>query len=124
MTEREKIIKIIAPYVSAYGEDEAIANALIAAGDDMSDIRSLADNVMLSVIAHKAEVSSMEQRAKDAEHRAEVAERALHNCCFNMIYAPFGVVVRPTVDELYKAHLERAKKELQEERKDEQSIAD
>lgn len=33
MTEREKIIKIIAPYVlSAYGEDEAIADALIAAG--------------------------------------------------------------------------------------------
>lgn len=32
MTEREKIIKIIAPYVAAYGEDEAIADALIAAG--------------------------------------------------------------------------------------------
>lgn len=32
MTEREKIIKIIAPYVSAYGEDEAIVDALLAAG--------------------------------------------------------------------------------------------
>ena len=32
MTDREKIIEVIAPYVSAYGEDEAIANALIAAG--------------------------------------------------------------------------------------------
>ena len=32
MDEREKIIEIIAPHVSAYGEDEAIADALIAAG--------------------------------------------------------------------------------------------
>ena len=32
MDEREKIIEIIAPFISAYGEDEAIANALIAAG--------------------------------------------------------------------------------------------
>lgn len=55
-----------------------MADALIAAGiRDMSDIRALADNVMLSVIAHKAEVSSMEQRAKEAELRAEVAESEL-----------------------------------------------
>lgn len=32
MTEREKIIEIIAPFVSAYGEDEALADALIDAG--------------------------------------------------------------------------------------------
>ena len=32
MDEREKIIEIIAPFVSAYGADEAIADALIAAG--------------------------------------------------------------------------------------------
>lgn len=32
MTDREKIIEIIAPFISAYGEDEAIADALIAAG--------------------------------------------------------------------------------------------
>ena len=32
MTDKEKIIEIIAPYVSAYGDDEAIANAIIAAG--------------------------------------------------------------------------------------------
>lgn len=44
---REKIKKIIAPYVSAYGDDERIANALIAAG--IGDV-------------------------KEAEHRAEVAE--------------------------------------------------
>lgn len=56
---------------------DKLADALIAAWiRDMSEIRSLADNVMLSVIVHKAEVSSMEQRAKEAEHRAEVAEKA------------------------------------------------
>lgn len=32
MTDKEKIIEIIAPYVSAYGDDEAIADAIIAAG--------------------------------------------------------------------------------------------
>lgn len=32
VTDKEKIIEIIAPYVSSYGDDEAIANAIIAAG--------------------------------------------------------------------------------------------
>ena len=30
MTDRDKIIEIIAPFISAYGEDEAIADALLA----------------------------------------------------------------------------------------------
>lgn len=51
---KKKICDIIAPYVSAYGDDEAIADDLIAAG--------IGD-------------------AKEAEHRAEVAERALYNAC-------------------------------------------
>lgn len=39
MTEREKIIKVIAPFVSAYGEDEVIADALIEAGyGDISNL--------------------------------------------------------------------------------------
>lgn len=107
---KKKICEIIAPYVSAWGEDERIADALIAAGiRDMSDIRSLADNVMLSVIAHKAEVSSMEQRAKEAEHRAEVAERALK------IATELGELCAPVED-----YIKQAEKELAEERKDEQ----
>lgn len=32
MDDKEKIISIIAPYVSAFGEDAAIADELIAAG--------------------------------------------------------------------------------------------
>ena len=47
---KKKICDIIAPYVSAYGDDERIADALIAAG--IGDV-------------------------KEAEHRAEVAEREL-----------------------------------------------
>lgn len=121
---KKKIVEIIinaiwkdaeADYDST-DETEAcsIADALIAAGiRDMSEIRSLADNVMLSVIAHKAEVSSMEQRAKEAEaeanryemlykmqsrdmalaerkayeseHRAAVAERALKRFSENIV---------------------------------------
>ena len=41
MTDREKIIEIIAPFVSAYGEDKAIADALIETG--IGDVKSLTD---------------------------------------------------------------------------------
>lgn len=55
MTEREKIIKIIAPYVSSYGEDEAIADALI-----------------------EAEIGD----TKETERRTKVAERAVYNMAY------------------------------------------
>ena len=54
---KKKICDIIAPYVSAYGDDEAIADDLIAAG--IGDV-------------------------KEAEHRAEVAERAFVIITTNM----------------------------------------
>lgn len=113
---KKKICKIIAPYVSAWGEAERIADALIEAGiRDMSDIMSLADNVILSVIAHKSEVSSMEQRAKEAEHRAEVAERALRYACKSILKDRNDTERR--VRAYFNAYLERAEKELAEERK-------
>ena len=96
----------------------AIADALIAAGiRDMSDIRALADNVMLSVIAHKAEVSSMEQRAKEAEHRAARAEKALLYACKSILKDRNDTERR--VRAYFNAYLERAEKELAEEGKDE-----
>lgn len=108
---KKKICKIIAPYVSAWGDDERIADALIAAGiRDMSDIRSLADNVMLSVIVHKAEVSSMEQRAKEAESRAKVAEKM-----FDILHEESSMYMKVFSKEWYK---QQAEKELAEERKD------
>ena len=110
---KKKICDIIATYVSAWGEDERIADALIAAGVvDKSDYASMKE----TAVRYKAEVSKAEAREKEAEHRAEVAERALYNCCFNSLFAPFGIQ-RPTVDELYDAHLKTAEKELAEERK-------
>lgn len=124
---KKKIVEIIinaiwkdaeADYDST-DETEAcsIADALIAAGiGDMSDIRSLADNVMLSVIVHKAEVSSMEQRAKEAEHRAEVAERALQYACKSILKDRNDTERR--VRAYFNAYLKRAEKELAEEGKE------
>lgn len=99
---------------------DKLADALIAAGIcDITHIMSLADNVMLSVIAHKAEVSSMEQRAKDAEHRAARAERAVYNLAYGE-WQREGA--RRAICEKYapstaRDYLDRAEKELAEEKK-------
>lgn len=79
---REKIIKIIAPYVSAYGDDERIANALITAG--IGDVKKLQfDNEVLKMrnfFLEGAERSTEEDRQvwiskwEKAEHRAEITE--------------------------------------------------
>ena len=82
---KKKICDIIAPYVSAYGDDERIADALIMAGIcDVSNIILSADNALLDIVIHKAEVRSMEKRVKDAEHRAARAERALEKFAENI----------------------------------------
>ena len=93
MTEREKIIKIIAPYISAYGDDEAIANALIEAG--IGDV-------------------------KETEHRAEVAEkdlerhkRALYCAC----KASATVVTKELVKARVDCFLRKAERELTEGKK-------
>lgn len=71
---KKKICKIIAPYVSAWGEDERIADALIAAGIvDKSDYASMKE----TAVRYKAEVSKAGARVKEAELRAEVAESEL-----------------------------------------------
>ena len=125
---REKIVKIAlnTSWTDMFGDHysigesaaNAIADALIMAGiGDVSDIRSLADNVMLSVIAHKAEVSSMEQRVKEAEHRAEVAENELK------LYKLAVKIWQERYSDIrgfnFNIALKQAEKELAEERKDE-----
>lgn len=79
---KKKICEIIAPYVSAWGEDERyvraqlwiIADALIAAGMvDKSDYASMKE----TAVRYKAEVSKARARVKEAELRAEVAESEL-----------------------------------------------
>ena len=69
MTNEElekKICDIIAPYVSAYGDDEAIANALILEGIGyVWDITEKAEKAIASLI----------KQNKELQHRAEVAEQ-------------------------------------------------
>lgn len=84
MDDREKIIEIIAPFISAYGEDEAIADALIAA--NIGDVSWWERKCKLceedwflqkKQIEHYAEsYKEMLQEDLDKyEHRAEIAER-------------------------------------------------
>ena len=110
MTEREKIIEIIAPYVAAYGEDEAIANALIAAG--LKFDRNISYTATFN-LAQLERINDLERRLAATDHRAARAERALVNTCA-ILYAQG--VESPYSDEEWQ--LQQAEKELQEERKD------
>lgn len=82
---KKKICDIIAPYVSAYGDDERIADALIAAG--IGDIR-------------------------EAEYRAEVAGKALKHAV-NVYIAHWETSSKKKW--WYKYFLREAEKELAEE---------
>ena len=87
MGEREKIIKIIAPYISAYGEDEAIADALIAANiGDVTEYKKIIRDLNTDVVAYRAlsKADALEQIIEgqkslidEYKHRAEIAEKAL-----------------------------------------------
>lgn len=150
MTEREKIIKIIAPYVSAYGEDEAIANALIAAGiGDVSELKKHRVVVEKSLIPEDdnayvlpnipptvkqlysgEEVEQIVKEREEYKHRAARAERALKNACEDVKETvSFLIELSERVDDLHvegylpeesepKAYINRAEKELAEEKKD------
>ena len=82
---KKKICDIIALYVSAYGDDERIADALIAAGiGDVKDLQVQVDSLEITNIALQAGYDDAENdrlywvnKYKEAEHRADVAERAL-----------------------------------------------
>lgn len=72
------MIEVIAPYVSAYGDDEAIANALIAAGiGDVLEEKSKA-------FVYANEIAYLDNQLKEYKHRAEVAEKALNKACADM----------------------------------------
>lgn len=117
MTEREKIIEIIAPFVSAYGEDEAIADALIEAGyGDVKERKFEADHYWRMWQGSLVELER-------AEHRAEVAERALLRLCEetmrDKLIIMYPIVGRQVRDkqELYDYCIEQAEKEIEEEGK-------
>ena len=107
MDEREKIIEIIAPYISAYGDDERIADALITAGF--------------------GDVTEWKERAEKAERRAEVAMRALLDCmkdsrpahCSIAICSKWTRCGDDTCVETRRAiFIEQAEREIEEENDD------
>ena len=56
---------------------------------------------------------------REAEHRAQVAERALMTVCTNVVKdEEDDLAIEPRARVLYKAYLKQAEKELAEERKD------
>ena len=112
---KKKICDIIALYVSAYGDDERIADALIAAGLTFDKTTAiLAERTNGKTLIHKA------QYYDEMKHRAEVAERALLNLCVDI--QPYSLFDQtPLVTEAsvkMQEYLQQAEKELAEERKD------
>ena len=95
---------------------ERIADALIAAG--IGDAKEY---------KHRAEVAdkwrrmlyTQAERTEEAEHRAEVAERAFNDICLS-IAKDIGkdIDIESFARTLYKYYISEAEKELAEERKD------
>lgn len=85
MDDKEKIISIIAPYVSAFGEDAAIADALIAAGvGDVTEYKKIIRDLNTDVVVYRAlsKADTLEQIIEgqkslidEYRHRSEVAEK-------------------------------------------------
>ena len=105
---KKKICDIIAPYVSAWGDDERIANALIAAGiGDVKEAKFESDHYWRMWQGALVELER-------AEHRAEVAEKAF----LKLVHEMYEHGIRPMCDEKFfvESRLKDAEKELEEER--------
>lgn len=120
---KKKICDIIAPYVSAYGDDERIADALIVAGiGDVSELKKhrvqiMKDGTIQQFYSGK-EVEQIVKERDEYKHRAEVTERALMTVCTNVVKdEEDDLAVEPRANVLYKAYLKQAEKEFAEERK-------
>lgn len=133
MNEREKIIEIIAPYISAYGEDEAIADALIAAGigdvtaheaetEYWGKICKVESDEHHTAIKNAAEhARHLMQERDEYKHRAEVAEKDLERhkralCC--ACKASAAVLTKELVKARVDCFLRKAEKELAEEKRE------
>lgn len=123
---KEKMVKIIinaiwkdaeADYDST-DESEAIsiADALIAAGiGDVKDVEAEANRYEMLYKLQNRDMALAERRAHDAEHRAEVAERAFSK----LVHEMYEHGIRPMCDEKFfvESRLKDAEKELAEEGK-------
>ena len=131
MTEREKITEIIAPFVSAYGEAVAIADALIEAG--YGDVKSLVDGNCVLCVKDKGFMRLYpEWDIKELEHRVEVVERALLNLAYKIVIyigtntsdfssiavgnAKNHIELETAAENVKNVELKQAQKELAEER--------
>lgn len=93
MTDREKIIKIAQPYISAWGDDERLADALIE--NDIGDI------------------SEWKEKCEKEKSKLERYKRALSCACKVSAAIPTKELVKARVD----CFLRQAEKEIEEERK-------
>lgn len=127
---KKKICGIVAPYISAWGDDERIADALIAAGiGDVKDLKVQVDSLEITNIALQAGYDDAEKdrlywvdKYKEAEHRVEVVEHALRKfsvriACKN---CPFSEECNITPDrtndyyDCFERYIKQAEKELAE----------
>lgn len=131
MTDEErkrKIVEIISPYVVERWHDK-IAGALIKAwiGDVSSEkaMRELAEAFHREKCAEydllNYQMQKLEYRVVEAEHRAEVAERAVYNMAYGQWQREGArrVICEKYAPSTVRDYLARAEKELEEERKDE-----
>ena len=141
---RKKICDIIAPYVSAYGDDERIADALIA--NKFGRIINFAEYVGSKIAGHSnyhgdsilcalycaaegKEIHTVKplditeygynvlvKERDEYKHRAARAEKAF----FRLVHEMYEQDIRPMCDEKFfiESRLKDAEKELAEEMKD------
>ena len=88
------------------------ANALIAAGiGDVKEVEAEANRYETLYRLQGRDMALSERRAHDAEHRAEVAERALKDVCTNVVKdEEDDLAIEPRARVLYKAYLRQAEK--------------
>ena len=136
---KKKICDIIAPYVSAYGDDERIADALIAAGIGFKDKhRVFVENVTLpkngdcdaffvpntqlkiTQLYGDEEVEQIVKERDEYKHRAEVAEQK-YKLLFQKYDSFFNDVTycHKNFSDVDSEITKQAEKELAEEGKDE-----
>ena len=90
-----------------------VADALIAAGLKFDTIVS---HTATFDLMQQEQINRLERRCAQAEHRAEVAERALESACVVILSSRNGDQPR-RLRAYYKAYLDAAEKELAEEEK-------
>lgn len=125
---KKKICDIIVPYVSAYGDDERIADALIAAGiGDVIEAEMAANRYEMlysmqardmalaerKAFTYAAEIEHLNNKLNEAERRAARAEMAFSK----LVHEMYEHGIRPMCDEKFfvESRLKDAEKELAEE---------